>query len=83
MCKGVMQQNIAKRKRDTVNLLVEQILFCSHLFITKADKIKEEKLPYIASYIQQINPLASVHSVKFGRLKIESLFDLEEFNLIF
>jgi len=75
-----MQKNIAQQKRDTVNLLVEQIMFCSHLFLTKGDRIQEDKLPHIASYIQAINPLSSVHSVSFGRLNIESLFELGEYN---
>ena len=75
-----MQQNMVEGKRNTINLLVEQILFCTHLFITKTDKIEEDKLPYIATYVKQINPLVSVHSVLFGRLTIESLFELEDFN---
>ncbi len=75
-----MRKNMSQGKRDTVNLLVEQILFCSHLFITKADKIEKDKLPNIATYAQQLNPSASVHSVLFGKLKIESLFELEEYN---
>lgn len=75
-----MQQNMKEGKRDTINLLVEQILFCSHLILTKADRIEENKLSDIATYIQQINPLASTHSVLFGRLSIESLFELEEYD---
>ena len=75
-----MQENIIAGKRDTINLLVEQILFCSHLIITKTDRIEAEKLPDIATYIQQINPSASTHSVIFGKLTIESLFDLQEYN---
>ena len=75
-----MQQNMATGKRDTVNLLVEQILFCSHLFLTKTDRIKAEKLTDIATYIQQINPFSTVHHVVFGRLTIESLFELEQYN---
>lgn len=75
-----MQQYMAKGKRGTVNLLVEQILFCSHLLLTKSDRIEEDKLPDIATYVQQINPLVSTHSVVFGRLTIESLFDLEAYN---
>ena len=74
-----IQENMATGKRDTVNLLVEQIMFCSHLFLTKSDRIEEEKLSDIATYTQQINPLATTHSVVFGRLTIESLFDLEEY----
>ena len=75
-----IQENIIAGKRDTINLLVEQILFCSHLIITKTDRIETEKLPDIATYIQQINPSASTHSVIFGKLTIESLFDLQEYD---
>ena len=75
-----IQQNIVTGKRDTTNLLVEQILFCSHLILTKADRIEAEKLPDIATYVQQINPLASTHSVIFGNLTNESLFELKEYD---
>ncbi|MCH2084850.1 MAG: GTP-binding protein, partial [Saprospiraceae bacterium] len=75
-----LQQNLVKGKRDTLNLLVEQIMFCSHLFLTKTDRVEESKLPYIASHIQDLNPSISVHSVTFGRLAIESIFELEEYN---
>ncbi|MEM6515463.1 MAG: GTP-binding protein [Bacteroidota bacterium] len=75
-----MQENMIAGKRNTINLLVEQILFCSHLLITKADRIDAKKLPDIATYIQQINPTTSTHSVVFGKLAIESLFELQEYN---
>lgn len=75
-----MQNNLAQNRRGTVNLLVEQILFCSHLLLTKADRIDKSKLPDIASYIQAINPFSSTHSVHFGKLAIESLLELEEYD---
>ena len=75
-----LQENHAKGKRDTLNLLVEQILFCSHLILTKGDRIENEKLPTIASHIQAINPHVSAHSVLFGKLQLESLFDIQEYN---
>lgn len=75
-----MQNNLRHGKRDTVNLLVEQIMFCSHLILTKEDRIEKDKLPYIASQIKNINPFASTHSVRFGKLKIESLFELQEYD---
>ena len=76
----IMQDNISTGKRDTVNLLVEQIMFCSHLILTKADRIQQEKLPEIATHVKGINPFASTHSVLFGKLKIESLFELEDYD---
>ena len=75
-----IQNNIAEGKRDTVNLLIEQIMFCSHLILTKADRIENKKLPDIATYIQAINPHVSTHSVQFGKLNIEALFELPEYN---
>lgn len=74
------QENLSTGKRDTTNLLVEQIMFCSHLILTKADRIEDERLPDIATYVQQINPLASTHSVVFGKLTIGSLFELQEYD---
>ena len=75
-----MQKNLAVGKRDTVNLLVEQIMFCSHLFLTKTDRIAENRLSDIATHVQAINPFASSHAVTFGKLKIESLFELDEYD---
>ena len=60
-----MRNNLVNGKRGTVNLLVEQIMFCSHLILTKADRIEQEKLADIASYVNEINPHASAHSVLF------------------
>lgn len=75
-----LQNNLATRTRDTINLLVEQVLFCSHLLLTKADRVGQEKLPEMAGHLQKINPYSSIHSVSFGRLEIESLFDLQEYD---
>jgi G3E family GTPase len=75
-----LQENMKNGKRDTLNLLVEQLMFSSHIFLTKGDRIPEEKLPHIVSYIQDINPYASSHSVRFGKLDIHSLFELQEYD---
>jgi len=75
-----MQQNMALGKRDTTNLLVEQIMFCSHLLFTKADRLAEGKLEEIASIIQSINPYVAALSVRFGKLPLESLLELPEYD---
>ncbi|MEM9985404.1 MAG: GTP-binding protein [Bacteroidota bacterium] len=75
-----MKHNLAHGKRDTVNLLVEQVMFGSHLILTKADRIDKSRLPHIAAYLRAINPFASAHSVHFGKLKIESLFEIPEYD---
>ena len=48
--------------------------------MTKTDRIEAEKLPEVATYVKQINPLASTHSVVFGKLTIESLFELQAYD---
>lgn len=75
-----LQKNISQGKRDTVNLLVEQIMFCNHLILTKADRLEEGKLQGIASIMHSINPYAPVYSVYFGNFSIESIFELQEYD---
>ena len=74
-----MQKNMMEGKRDMVNLLVEQIMFCSHLFLTKGDRIKKNKLNEIAGHIEKINPLSHSYSIIHGKLPIESLLEIEEY----
>jgi G3E family GTPase len=75
-----MQENVSQGKRDTTNLLVEQIMFCNNVILTKGDRLEEGKLAHIAPFIQQLNPYVSVYSVLFGQLPIESLLKLHEYN---
>ena len=75
-----MQYNLRNQKRDMINLLVEQIMFCSHLILTKADRIEKEKLPEIAQFIQPINPYVSIFSVRFGKLSIKDILEMPEYD---
>jgi len=74
-----MQHNVTTGKRDTVNLLVEQIMFSSHVLLTKTDRISEAQLAPIAEVVQNINPYTTAHSVHFGKLDIQSLLELPEY----
>ncbi|MEM1221112.1 MAG: GTP-binding protein [Bacteroidota bacterium] len=74
-----MRHNLENQKRDTVNLLVEQIMFCSHLLLTKADRIQQDKLTDIAQFVQGINPFVSIYSVVFGRLSIDQVLAMPEY----
>jgi len=75
-----LQHNLSLGKRDMSNLLVEQILFASHVLFTKADRLSESALTEMSAVIQAINPYVSAHSVKFGNLPIESLLALEAYD---
>ena len=75
-----MQKNMIEGNRDTVNLLVEQILFGSHIILTKADRIEGDKLKNLIDHIQKINPYSSINSVQFGNLSIDSILKMREYN---
>ncbi len=75
-----MQQNMIEGVRDPTNLLVEQILFCSHIILTKSDKINDHIIQDISSQIKQINQYALTKSVVYGKLSIDSLFEIKEYN---
>lgn len=75
-----MQTNLSQNKRDTVNLLVEQIMFCSELILTKTDRIEPEELSNIAAKIHPINPYVPIQSVSFGKIAIESLLEIKEYD---
>jgi G3E family GTPase len=75
-----MQKNMIEGNRDTVNLLVEQILFGSHIILTKVDRIEGDKLKNLIDNIQKINPYSSINSVQFGNLSIDSILKIREYN---
>lgn len=76
----LFQENLKNNKRDTINLLVEQILFCSHLILTKSDRIQKDKLELMASHIKDINPLVTSHPIVYGQLTFESLYEIKDYN---
>lgn len=75
-----LQRNLQSQQRDTVNLLVEQVMFCSHLILTKADRLQEGKLEGIAKAIHPLNPHVNVVSVQWGKLAVEELLALPTYN---
>ena len=76
----IMERNLQHQHRDTTNLLVEQVLFCSHLLLTKVDRIEPSKLQAIAQSVHGLNPLVSVVSVPFGKLPIDDVLSMPEYD---
>ena len=75
-----MQKNMIDNNRGPINLLVEQILFSSNVFLTKADKVDDYNVKEIYKQVKQINPNTDINSVIYGNLSIEFLFNLKEYN---
>ena len=75
-----LKQNLQSQQRDTVNLLAEQIMFCSHLILTKADRLQEGKLQDVARSIHPLNPHVNIVSVSWGKLSIDEILSLPGYN---
>ena len=76
----IMQRNLQQQQRDTTNLLVEQVMFCSHLLLTKADRIEDGKIQTIAKTIHELNPFVSVISIPWGNLPIDDVLGMPEYD---
>lgn len=71
LCKW--QQNLQAGRRGAENLLAEQVLFCSHLLLTKNDRLPAAAVTGIAQNLQQINPYVDIVAVTRGNLPLEDL----------
>lgn len=76
----IMQRNVQNQKRDTTNLLVEQVMFSSHLLLTKADRVAESNFLEIAASIHALNRFVSVVSVPFGNFPIDDVLAMPEYD---
>ena len=76
----IMKQNIIKGERSTTNLLVEQIMFGSHIILTKSDRIAPNDLNKISNHIEKINPFTSITPIIFGKLTLDSVMEIEKYD---
>lgn len=74
------QDNLENNFRDTTTLMVEQILFCSHLLLTKADRLEDSNIKEMAGSLHQINPYVPVMSVPWGQLSLEDIIALPPYD---
>ena len=75
-----LQHNLQHHKRDTVNLLAEQVMFCSHLALTKADRLENGILENIARSIHPLNPYVGILSVPWGKLSIDEILGMPHYD---
>jgi len=74
------QYNLQHQQRDTVNLLAEQILFCSHLLLTKADRLAAGQLENIARAVHPLNPYVAITSVPWGNLSVDEVLAMPAYD---
>ena len=62
-----MQYNVQNQRRDTTNLLVEQVLFCSHVLLSKIDRVAESKVLPVVVLCHGCDVLWRVHQPHLHR----------------
>ena len=70
------QDNLKNGCRDVTNLLVEQVLFGSHIFLTKTDRVSQYESTMAIETLRKLNPNASVQVLHFGNMSLPSLLEL-------
>lgn len=75
-----LQANLQEGKRHIENLLAEQIMFCSHLIMTKNDRLSADSVESIAQAIHPLNPYVAVMAVPRGNLALDKLQNLPDYN---
>lgn len=75
-----MERNVQNGRRDTTNLLVEQIFFSSHVLLTKADRIDDARLQMIATCLNGLNPFVPVMALPWGNFPLEDLRTITEYD---
>ena len=75
-----LQANLQAGKRHIENLLAEQIMFCSHLILTKNDRLPAESVKSIAQAIHPLNPYVAVMAVQRGNLALGKLQTLPDYD---
>ena len=75
-----LKANLQSGCRRIENLIAEQIMFCSHLILTKNDRLSNETVNHIAEAIHPLNPYVSVMAVPWGNLKLSRVMTMENYN---
>lgn len=74
------QRNLASGQRGVENLLAEQLLFCSHLLLTKVDRLPAEQVASIAHAVHPINPGVAVMALPWGNLPLEQVVNAPDYD---
>ncbi|MEM7809042.1 MAG: molybdopterin-guanine dinucleotide biosynthesis protein MobB, partial [Planctomycetota bacterium] len=75
-----MQRNVQAGRRAPTNLLVEQVMFSSHLLLTKLDRLDEANVQPIAKAIHELNPFVSIVSAPFGNLPLDDVLAMPPYD---
>ncbi|WP_437614304.1 CobW family GTP-binding protein [Erwinia sp. V71] len=75
-----LQHNLQHGRRGIENLLAEQMMFCSHLLLTKSDRLPFPVVSNIAQAIHPLNPLVAVMAVPWGNLPLDDVLAMDTYD---
>jgi len=75
-----LQGNLSRGERRIENLLAEQVMFCSHLLLTKNDRLPASSISRIAQAIHPLNPYVAVMAVPWGNLLLSELLAMPPYD---
>ena len=75
-----LQSNLTRGERRIENLLAEQMMFCSHLLLTKNDRLPASSITRIAQAIHPLNPYVAVMAVPWGNLSLGEMLAMPPYD---
>lgn len=73
------QENVRQQRRGVEDLLAEQLLFCSHLMLTKVDRLPADSVMKIARTLHPINPGVAIVALPWGNIELDDVLAMPDY----
>ncbi|MFK8257550.1 CobW family GTP-binding protein [Erwinia sp. AnSW2-5] len=74
------QDNVRQQRRGVEDLLAEQLLFCSHLMLTKVDRLPADSVMQIARTLHPINPGVAIVALPWGNIELDDVLAMPDYD---
>lgn len=74
------QENVRQQRRGVEDLLAEQLLFCSHLMLTKVDRLPADSVMKIARTLHPINPGVAIVALPWGNIELDDVLAMPDYD---
>ncbi|MEM9031317.1 MAG: GTP-binding protein, partial [Pseudomonadota bacterium] len=77
---GRASANLQAGRRGVENLLAEQIMFATHVLLSKSDKVTRDVVQHVAEAVHPLNPYADILAMQWGNLSLEKVLAMPEYD---
>lgn len=74
------QENVRQQRRGVEDLLAELLLFCSHLMLTKVDRLPADSVMTIARTLHPINPGVAIVALPWGSIELDDVLAMPDYD---